>query len=44
MPEIRWIGKKEILGAVRGAVRLLREVCGLSAGDLGYNISKEEER
>ena len=33
MPEIRWIGKKEVLGAVRGAVRLLRGVCGLSAGD-----------
>ena len=33
MPEIRWIGKKEILGAVRGgAVRFLRGVCGLSAG------------
>ena len=33
MPVIDWIGKKEVLGAVRGAVRLLRGVCGLSAGD-----------
>ena len=33
MPEIRWIGKNEVLGAVRGgAVRFLRGVCGLSAG------------
>ena len=33
MPVIDWIGKKEVLGAVRGAVRLLRRVCGLS-GDV----------
>ena len=33
MPVIDWIGKKEVLGAVRGAVRLLRGVCGFSAGD-----------
>ena len=33
MPVIDWIGKKEVLGAVRGAVRLLRGACGLSAGD-----------
>ena len=33
MPVIDWIGKKEVLSAVRGAVRLLRGVCGLSAGD-----------
>ena len=40
MPVIDWIGKKEVLGAVRGAVRLLRGVCGLSA-ELREWVGKE---